>query len=86
MNALERFRKTIKVAQYVERNLEVLARIVEESTTRGPVWQGLIKDLKDLFPQDDADQLAQDLTTEQCRVAYLKQQSARSVSNYMNDR
>jgi hypothetical protein len=84
MTGLETFRKVLKVSQYIERNLENLARIVEGTDSRTLVWTNLTGDLKGLFPQEDADSLAQALVTEQCRVAYLKLTEAAKVKNYIS--
>jgi hypothetical protein len=86
MTGLEKFRKTIKVSQYIDMHLESLARIVEGTDGRTTTWVKLTSDLKELFPQDDADSLAQALVTEQCRVAYLKMQEAAKVRNYVEGR
>jgi hypothetical protein len=86
MMGLEKFRKTIKVSQYIDRHLESLARIVEGTDTRTQNWVKLTADLKELFPQDDADSLAQALVTEQCRVAYLKMQEEAKARNYVSAR
>jgi hypothetical protein len=83
MTGLEKFRK---VVQYIERHLEILARIVEGADSRTTVWTHLVSNLKSLFPDEDADGLAQVLVTEQCRVVYLKMQEAAKVRNYVEGR
>lgn len=86
MTGLETFRKTVKVSQYVERHLEALARVVEGTDSRTNVWTNLTADLKKIFPDDDADSLAQSLVTEQCRVEYLKLKQASRPPVYSGGR
>ena len=86
MTGLEKFRKMVKASQYIERHLESLARVVEGTDCRDEVWNNLVFDLKSLFPDEDADSLAQALVTEQCRAAYLKMQEAVKVRNYVQGR
>ncbi len=82
MSALETFRATVRVAKYIESNLETLARIVEGTESRNVVFNSVTVDLKKLFPQDDADALAQALITEQCRVEFIKLKDAQKVTSY----
>lgn len=85
MTGLEAFRNTLKIAQYIERHLEGLARVVEGTDSRTVIWATLTSDLKKLFPEDDADSLAQALVTEQCRVEYLKMKEATKVRDYVGN-
>jgi hypothetical protein len=86
MTGLEKFRKMAKVSQYIERHLENLARVVEGTDSRTTTWTKLTSDLKELFPQDDADSLAQALVTEQCRVEFLKMKAADRPAVYSGGR
>jgi hypothetical protein len=78
MDALATFRKTVLVSKFIESNLEYLARvvdgarIVDGTESKTAVYNNLIVDLKQLFPATDPDALANELITEQCRVAYIK--------------
>jgi hypothetical protein len=86
MTGLEKFRKMAKVSQYIDSHLESLARIVEGTDSRTNTWIKLTSDLKELFPQDDADSLAQALVTEQCRVEFLKMKAANRPAVYSGGR
>ncbi len=86
MTGLEKFRKMAKVSQYINCHLENLARVVEGTDSRTTTWTKLTSDLKELFPQDDADSLAQALVTEQCRVEFLKMKAANRPAVYSGGR
>jgi len=86
MDVLEKYRKAVKISEYVVRHLESLARTVELGEARTTYYTNLTSDLKALYPEGDAENLARAIITEACRAAYLKQQDALKVKNYMADR
>jgi hypothetical protein len=86
MDSLETFRKTVRVARSIENNLDNLARVVDGTETKSHIYNNLIVDLKKLFPQTDADNLAAALITEQCRVEFIKMKDASRPKQYFSGR
>lgn len=84
MTGLEQYRKTLKIAEFIENNLESLARVVDgtgDNMAKGS-YNKLIVDLKEIYPSSESDALASALISEQCRRQYLKMKAARNASSF----
>lgn len=78
MTGLEKFRQTVQISKFIERNLEPLACFVEGSdqVNVNVTFDILVTDLKKLFPDDNADSLARTIITERCRAEFIKLKEA----------
>jgi hypothetical protein len=72
MDAINRFRNTVRISKFIDKHLESLARDVEGTQTTGAAFNTLVVDLRKLYPEEDGDALARMLVTEQCRAAFIK--------------
>lgn len=90
MQALEQFRLTLKAAEYIELNLEKLAKyLATEGKANSPeyaCYNNLLVDLRKLYPDAQVESVANDLITEKCRVHYLRMVEAKRSTNWMQDR
>jgi len=76
MEALDRYQQTVKISQFIERNLDALARVVEGLENRNAQYNILTADLKKLFPGENEEELARALITEKCRSEFIKMKDA----------
>jgi hypothetical protein len=86
MEALEKYRKAVSIAAYVERHLESLARTVELGEARTTFYNNVASDLKALYPEEDTEALARTIITEACRTAYIKMKDSENVRNHVQGR
>jgi hypothetical protein len=86
MTGLEKFKATVRISKYIDRNLESLARVVEGTENRNATYNTMLMDLKALYPGEDAELLAQELITEQCRVEFLKLKDALKAGKFSSQR
>jgi hypothetical protein len=86
MEALEKYRLSIKIAEYIENNLEPLARAVEDAegadNAASVCYSQLRNYIKEAYPEAVDTKMARILISDECRRQYLKLIHDQKARNY----
>lgn len=84
---LTKFQNTLRIGEYIDNNLEGLARYLKGNNDGSPTYtyDSLCDFLRELYPEmgSAVTELADDLIREHCLVQYLKLLESKRTSDYM---